>query len=137
MLGGPARLRIAGREIPSFRVCGLIGFGAAVGVALGVSAGRSLSLATELALIVTAVAVFFSLALVSKAVTGRERLVYYHHEIAVLGVVAAVTAAASTSPGMPRSASVSRSCAATQGVATGAASPRRNGPRSPFSRSPT
>jgi prolipoprotein diacylglyceryltransferase len=92
MPGGRARPRIARRDVTPFQVCGLVGFVAAAAVALAVSADRSASLVTELALIATAVAVFLSLALVTKAVTGRESLVYYHHEIAVLGVVAAVSA---------------------------------------------
>ena len=77
----------------TFRTCGWIGFGAACAVALGVCADRGLSIATELALIATSVAVFLGLALATKAVTGRETLTYYHHEIAVLAAVAGVAAA--------------------------------------------
>lgn len=44
-------------------------------------------------LVATAVATFLVLALAVKALTGRESLVYYHHEILVLAVCAAVAGA--------------------------------------------
>jgi prolipoprotein diacylglyceryl transferase len=90
-VGGP-RLRLPGgdREVSAFRACGLFGLACATAVALSVSAARDLSLLTELALIATSIAVFAALALATRAVTGREALVYYHHEIAVLAVAAAV-----------------------------------------------
>src|SRR5204862_96528 len=78
------RLPLAVRRVNAFRLCGSIGLLAACGVALGVTAATGLSLATETALIAVAVAVFVALALGTKAVTGREQLIYYHHEIAVL-----------------------------------------------------
>ncbi len=42
----------------------------------------------QAALIAAAVATFLALALATKAVLGREALIYYHHEIAVLAVTA-------------------------------------------------
>lgn len=74
------RLSVGGR----FRACGLAGLAAASALSLGLSAARDLSLLTQGAVIVTACAVFVALALVTKAVVGREQLVYYHHEVAVL-----------------------------------------------------
>lgn len=92
MAGPSVRLPLVAAEVGAFRLCGSIGFLAACGVALGVSAATGLSLATEGALIAVAVAVFLGLALATKAVSGREQLIYYHHEIAVLACVAAVAA---------------------------------------------
>jgi hypothetical protein len=88
----PVRLRLRGRDLSPFRACGLAGLAAAVSVALALSSARGLSLATELALIGTAIVVFLGLALTTRAMTGRETLVYYHNEIAVLACVAAVAA---------------------------------------------
>ncbi|MGZ4298605.1 MAG: prolipoprotein diacylglyceryl transferase family protein [Solirubrobacteraceae bacterium] len=93
MVGPSPSLGLAGRRISAFRVWGVAGLAAAVAVALGVCAARGLSLATETALIVASIVVFLTLAVVTKALTGIEQLIYYHHEIAVLGVAAALAAA--------------------------------------------
>jgi prolipoprotein diacylglyceryltransferase len=92
MAGPSVRLPVGAREVNAFRLCGLIGFIAACAVALSVSAATGLSLATEATLIAVAVVVFLSLALFTKAVTGREQLIYYHHEVAVLACVAGASA---------------------------------------------
>ena len=92
-MAAPASLRAGRWDVSAFRAWGWTGFIAAVAVALGVCAQRGQSLAVELVLIATAVATFLALALLTKALTGRETLTYYHHEIAVLAVVAGVAAA--------------------------------------------
>ena len=89
----PGILRIGSRELSAFALCGIAGFGAACAVAVAVCASRGLSLAVEAALIATAVLVFGTVALGTKAMTGRETLTYYHHEIAVLAAVALVARA--------------------------------------------
>jgi hypothetical protein len=83
---------IAGRPIPAFRLCGLVGLACACAVALSLTATRDRSLAVEAVLIAVAVAAFFALALLTQRLTGRENLVYYHHEIVVLCCVAAAAA---------------------------------------------
>jgi hypothetical protein len=83
---------LGARELSPYRVCGLIGLLAATGVALSMAADRRLSIAVELVLIAVAVAVFLGLALAETALVGRETIVYYHHEIAVLLSVALVAA---------------------------------------------
>jgi hypothetical protein len=93
VLDVPAALRFRGRELSPFRWCGLLGLAAACAVAIGTSAARGLSIPAEIALILTAILVFLALAIATRAVTGREALIYYHHEIAVLATVAAVAAA--------------------------------------------
>jgi hypothetical protein len=82
-------VRLAGRERPAFRVCGVAGLIAAtcLSEALAVRPG------VQGALVVVAVLTFLGLALTTKVVTGRETLIYYHHEIAVLLAAAAAAAA--------------------------------------------
>lgn len=77
----------------SFRRWGVAGFVAACAIAELLARRDRLDLGTEAALIVAAVATFFAVAWVTRAVTGIESLTYYHHEIAVLAVVAAAAAA--------------------------------------------
>jgi prolipoprotein diacylglyceryltransferase len=77
-----------------FRVCGVTGLVAACVVALGLSAARGYSLWLETLVIACAVATFCGLALATKVVGGREQLIYYHHEIAVLAVTAGVVGVA-------------------------------------------
>jgi len=83
----PVTRRIAGRDLSVFRTCGWIGFAAGSAVAFGVGARLGLSPATGAVLIATAVATFLVLAMATKLLAGREALVYYHHEIAVLTTV--------------------------------------------------
>jgi hypothetical protein len=83
---------LAGRRVSAFRFCGVVGFACACFVAFALTAARDRSVGVEALLIVVAVAVFFALAFATLWTTGRENLVYYHHEIAVLCCVAAVAA---------------------------------------------
>ena len=85
-------VRLAGRDRSSFRVCGVVGFVAACGLASALAGARGLSLAVEGAIVVVAVLTFFALALATKVLSGRETLIYYHHEVAVL-LASAATAA--------------------------------------------
>jgi prolipoprotein diacylglyceryltransferase len=71
-------------------VCAFAGFALAVaaGLALTAAAGRSLAVTAVLAL---ACALTFALQTLARTVlTGEERLVYYHHEIACVAVCALV-----------------------------------------------
>ena len=81
---------LAGRSRPAFRFCALAGFAIAVvaGAALTAGAGRSLAVTGVLAVIC---AVTFVVHTVGRTVlTGQERLVYYHHEIACIAACALV-----------------------------------------------
>jgi hypothetical protein len=53
----------------------------------------------ELGLCLAAVLTFLTLAFVTKAIAGGETLIYYHHEIAVLGVTAATCLVVGRAPG--------------------------------------
>lgn len=85
---------LAGRSLALFTTLGVVGYvvGGLVGVALSVVTGRSV--AAIVGLHAVSAVVFFSVALSGKVLTGRERLVYYHQEIAILTACAAVSSAA-------------------------------------------
>jgi hypothetical protein len=74
----------------TFRRCGYVGVLAASAGALFIAGRQHLSLWLEAALIVTACIAFVALAQITRRVARRERLVYYHHEIVVLCLVALV-----------------------------------------------
>jgi hypothetical protein len=78
------------RPRSAFRVCGCIGLAIAVALALALIHSQGRSPWVMASIVVAAVATFLVLALATKIITGAERLVYYHHEIAVLLVAAAV-----------------------------------------------
>jgi len=82
------RLRIAGRDLPAFTTCGLVGLALAWVLALALVAHQGLLLWPMALVALAAMATFLTLAMVTKLVTGEERLVYYHHEIAVVAVAA-------------------------------------------------
>ena len=84
---------IAGRTISTFQLCGLAGFGAAVAAAFPLGARLGLSLALLAVLAAAAAGTFLVVVLVTRAILGEERLVYYHHELAVLAVAALTLAA--------------------------------------------
>lgn len=86
MRAGRPSLRIGGRDVAAFRLLGFTGLAAGTALGLGLADAREIDLGIEIALIVAAVATFLALAVVTKAITGRETLIYYHHEIAVLTV---------------------------------------------------
>ena len=75
----------------TFRRCGYVGLLAASAGALFLAGRLHLSLWLEAVLIVTACVAFVALAQITRRVARRERLVYYHHEIVVLCLVALVS----------------------------------------------
>ena len=77
-------LSLLRRPVCSFHLCG--GVGLALAVALGMTLATHLGLSPRVlgVLVTTSFATFVALALVTKVVTGEERLIYYHHEIAIL-----------------------------------------------------
>lgn len=94
--GGPT-LRIAGLRLRAFRALGVTGFVVGSVLALALADAHALEVVDEVVVIAAAVAAFFGVAIVTKAITGREMLIYYHHEIAVL-VVAGLVAWALGAP---------------------------------------
>src|SRR3712207_6538150 len=82
------RLWFGRRSWPAFQVCGYAGLALAWALALALVAHRGLPLWPMAAVALAAMATFLALALATKVITGREVLVYYHHEIAVAAVAA-------------------------------------------------
>jgi len=81
-------IRVAGRAGPSFQILGYTGLAVAIVLTqvLAATTGRSPLVMTSVT--VVCAATFLLLALGTKIVLGEEKLVYYHHEIAVLLVTA-------------------------------------------------
>ena len=82
------RLRIG--RTPAFRACGYCGMaaGCAAGGLLAWHAGLSLPVVGLLT--ACAAVTFLTVAMTTKVIGGEERLVYYHHEIAILAACAIV-----------------------------------------------
>ena len=82
------QLTLLRRRACSYQVCGVTGL--VLCVALGMTLAVRLGLSPRVLglLVLTSVATFVALALATKVVVGEERLIYYHHEIAILAVAA-------------------------------------------------
>jgi hypothetical protein len=87
------RLGVLGREVPTFRTCGIIGFYFALIVLFGggLLAGRSLLVLSALALV--SGLSFFAYTYLRKWITGREELVLLEHVWFALGCNALVLSA--------------------------------------------
>ncbi len=83
-------IQFASRRVPAFQVCGGIGLLLALVTGAGLARFAALSLPMVAVLGLSGCATFLVLAMGEKVLTGRERLVYYHHQTAVLIVSAAV-----------------------------------------------
>ena len=79
-------IRLAGRSWPAFRLCGYVGLAASLLLTSGLTLYRGLSLLVLAGLVLAAILTFLGLAMATKILTGEERLVYYHQEIAILTV---------------------------------------------------
>src|SRR4051812_13112685 len=75
---------------PAFQFCGFTGVVLAVVLAMTLAGKTGLSYVVMDAVAVAAMATFVALVFATKVVTGDERIIYYHHEIAVMLVAAAV-----------------------------------------------
>jgi hypothetical protein len=74
---------------PAFQVCGYTGLGLAIVLSLTLVIQLSLSLWVMVQIILAAVLMFLGLVMATKIITGRESIINYHHQIAVM-VVAAI-----------------------------------------------
>lgn len=81
---GP-HVNFGGRAISWFHLTGLAGAGASISVFLIGAHIRSLPAWPLLPLIAIAIVIFLGIAMVTKVVTGQERLTYYHNELVILG----------------------------------------------------
>lgn len=83
-------MRLFGREWSSFQVCGMTGLLLGALLAMWLAGQTGLSRAVLCGLLGVAAIVFLTLAMATKVLTGRESLVYYHHEVAILACCALV-----------------------------------------------
>jgi len=81
-----ARMALFGRQWSSFQVCGATGLCVGAGMATVLARSVGLSPAVVSVLLLAGALTFLTLAMATKIVTGRESLVYYHHEVAILAV---------------------------------------------------
>jgi len=84
------RLSIGRRSMHPFRACGLAGLTLSTALTMTLAAMRHLSPWTTMAITVIAATTFVLLTLLTRMITGREVLVYYHHEIAIMLTVTAL-----------------------------------------------
>ena len=77
-------IRVLGCRQPAFRICGGIGLVLAIALSLGLAWARGLERGVVLGLALVCIVSFLALVMARKIVSGGERLVYYHHEIAAL-----------------------------------------------------
>jgi prolipoprotein diacylglyceryltransferase len=85
-------IHLLGQRWAAFRLCGYTGLTLAVLLGCGLAMARGLSIWVLGALVASAVLTFLALAMATKIVVGEERLVYYHHEIAIVASGALVLA---------------------------------------------
>jgi hypothetical protein len=67
-----------------YSVCGYSGLILAVTFSVSLAAYQKLELWVLITIVAAAICTFFSLAILTKIITGKGKLIYYHHEIAVL-----------------------------------------------------
>jgi hypothetical protein len=83
------KIRVFHRDRPAFRVFGYIGLALAILLAMGLVSYRGLSPWVAAGIVLAAVLTFFGLVMITKIITGEERIINYQHQITVM-VVAAV-----------------------------------------------
>jgi hypothetical protein len=83
---------VLGRRWSAFRVCGVTGLLLGTCLAMWLAGESGLSRAIVGLLLAMGMVTFLALAMATKIITGRESLVYYHHEIAILATAAVLLA---------------------------------------------
>lgn len=81
------KVRVSCHLRSAFHLCGLTGLALAIALGCGLTLYRGLSLWVLAAIVLAAVGTFLALAMITKLVVGEERLIYYHHEVAILTMV--------------------------------------------------
>lgn len=76
------------RSWSAFKVWGYVGLTLAIFLGIALTMSRGFSLWVLAGLVLAAAGTFFGLAMVTKVSTGKEQLIYYHHEIAITAAVA-------------------------------------------------
>jgi type III secretory pathway component EscS len=90
ILGRLSRTKILlfNRALPAFQVCGYIGFVVGLVQSLALIKVSSLSLLILLGMTGVVILTFYGLVTATKIITGEEQIIYYHHEIAVMAMIA-------------------------------------------------
>jgi hypothetical protein len=78
-----AEISVRGASYHTFHVCGITAFVLAAALGATLAPSRGLSPWIVLALALASAFTALALAMLTKIVTGEERLVYYHHQIAI------------------------------------------------------
>lgn len=78
------QMRIFKMSISSYQVCGYTGLILGILLGMGLAVYKGLSLWTLLGLTGTSMLTFLGLVMITKIITGEERIIYYHHEIAIM-----------------------------------------------------
>jgi len=94
------RVRLRGMHGSAFQFCGYMGVVVAIVLAMILVSRVGLSYSTMSGIIGTAVATFFGLVMATKIITAEERIIYYHHEIAVV-IMAALFLRMTHKPPLP------------------------------------
>lgn len=81
---------LGGRSWSTFQVCGMIGLCLGTGLAVFLALHAGLALWPLACLLPACLVTFVLLVHATRIVTGAEVLIYYHHEIAILGVSSVV-----------------------------------------------
>ncbi len=87
-----ARTQVFGRLCPSYQVCGVAGLAAALGLGGALTASRGLSWGVLALMACVACLTVPAMTLVAQWAAGEERIVYYHHAIAICALCAAMLA---------------------------------------------
>jgi hypothetical protein len=80
--------RVFRKPLPAYQVCGYTGF--AVGLVQSLILTKSLGLSLSILAGMTGVVIltFYGLVMATKIITGEEQIIYYHHEIAIMIMIA-------------------------------------------------
>ena len=84
------RIGVVGQFLPAFQVWGVSGLAFAITLDAALVAHCRLSALLLVGIATVAVAAFLALAMFTKVISGEERIIYYHHEIAVMLVATAL-----------------------------------------------
>jgi hypothetical protein len=79
-----AEVHLFHRSCAAFQFCGCIGLALAIILAMTLVGHAGLSYWVMAGIVGTAIATFLGLVMATKIITGEERIIYYHHEIAVM-----------------------------------------------------
>jgi prolipoprotein diacylglyceryltransferase len=84
------RVTIFAARVSTFQICGTTGLLLGTCLAIVLADRTGLSRVVVCALLAIGIVTFLALAMATKVITGKEALVYYHHEVAVLAASGAL-----------------------------------------------